>query len=86
MSAWECPFCGRLAVFESMQKKRDSFSISGDSKFGVLVFESFVTICPNPECKEFTYSTTVSTGKYEAGYYKPDNLIERWVNRPNGIY
>lgn len=86
MSAWECPFCGRLAVYDSMQKKRDSFSVSGDTKFGVLVFESFVNICPNPECKEFTYITTVSTGRYEAGYYKPDDLLETWVNRPNGIY
>lgn len=86
MSAWECPFCGRLAVFDSIEKKRNSFSISGDSKFGILVFESFVAICPNPDCKEFTYATTVSSGKYEGGFFKPVDLIERWVNRPNGTY
>ncbi|MEG2433959.1 MAG: DUF4145 domain-containing protein [Acinetobacter sp.] len=86
MSAWECPFCGRLAVFDSIQKKRNNFSVSADTKFGSLVFESFITVCPNQDCKEFTYATTVSTGKLEGGIFKPANLIERWVNRPNGLY
>ncbi|XES82780.1 DUF4145 domain-containing protein [Franconibacter pulveris] len=86
MSAWECPFCGRLAVFDSIQKKRDSFSVSGDTKFGPLLFESFVAVCPNQDCKEFTYDTRVSTLKLEGGSFKPVELIERWVNRPNGLY
>ncbi|HGN9441689.1 TPA: DUF4145 domain-containing protein [Raoultella ornithinolytica] len=86
MSSWECPFCGRLSVFESIQRKHDSFSVKADTNYDVLVFESFVNVCPNPECKEFTYHSVLSTGKYQSGYYVPENEIERWENRPNGIY
>lgn len=86
MSSWECPFCGRLSVFESMERKHASFSMKADTKYGVLVFESFVNVCPNPECKEFTYLSKLSTGKLEGGYYRPVDEIESWVNRPSGIY
>ncbi|MEG5786835.1 DUF4145 domain-containing protein [Enterobacter bugandensis] len=86
MSSWECPFCGRLSVFESIERKRDSFSVRADTKYGVLVFESFVNVCPNPDCKEFTYISKLSTGKLENGIYRPDTELERWVNRPSGIY
>ncbi|HGY4819609.1 TPA: DUF4145 domain-containing protein [Klebsiella aerogenes] len=86
MSSWECPFCGRLSVFESIEKKNNSFAVAADTKYGVLAFESSVNVCPNKECKEFTYVSKVSTAKLEGGYYRPVNLIEQWVNRPNGIY
>ncbi|MFB5077445.1 DUF4145 domain-containing protein [Raoultella sp. C349492] len=86
MSSWECPFCGRLSVFESIQKKHDRFSFAADTKFGALVFDSYVNVCPNPECKEFTYVSVLSKGKLEVGSYKPVGQIESWVNRPGGIY
>lgn len=86
MSSWECPFCGRLSVYESIEKKHDRFIVSADTKFGNLVIDSFISVCPNPECKEFTYISKASTGKLENGLYKPAVERERWVNRPNGIF
>lgn len=85
MSSWECPFCGRLSVFESIEKRNSSFVAAADTKYGALIFESSVNVCPNQECKEFTYLAKVSTAKVEGGHYRALNLIEQWVNRPNGI-
>lgn len=85
MSSWECPFCGRLSVYDSIEKKHNTFAISADTKYGTLFFESWVNVCPNKECKEFTYSSKVSTAKLEAGYFRPINQIDLWINRPNGI-
>ncbi|WP_326971886.1 DUF4145 domain-containing protein [Citrobacter freundii] len=86
MSSWECPFCGRLSVFDSIQKKYDNFAVSADTRYGELIFESWVNICPNPECKEFSYKTKVSTTKVINGYYRPVDELEAWVNRPSGLY
>ncbi|WP_301691145.1 DUF4145 domain-containing protein [Klebsiella pneumoniae] len=86
MSSWECPFCGRLSVFESIQKKNSSFAVPCDTRFGNLIFESWVNVCPNKECKEFTYATKLSTAKLIEGYYRPYEEIESWIIRPNGKF
>lgn len=85
MSSWECPFCGRLSVYKSIEKKNNTFAISADTKYGDLFFESWVNVCPNKECKEFTYASKVYVAKSDGGYLKPIRQIESWVNRPNGI-
>lgn len=85
MSSWECPFCGRLSVYESIQKKYDYFIVPADTKFGHLYIQSWVDVCPNPECKEFTYFTAASTTKYERGSAQAGEMIESWINRPQGI-
>lgn len=86
MSSWECPFCGRLSVYESIEKKYAKFVVEANTKFGTLVSESQVTICPNPDCKEFTYVTKVSTSTNANGYYnEPDEVVEYWNNRPQGV-
>lgn len=86
MSSWQCPYCGHLSVFEKIQKKDNEFAISADTKYGALVFESWVNVCPNPECKEFTYASSVSSAELVGGFYHATKEIESWVNRPNGQY
>jgi rubredoxin len=86
MSSWNCPFCGHLSVFEKIQKKNNDFSINAETKYGALVFESWVNVCPNPECKEFTYASRVSSAELIGGYYRPTKEIETWINRPNGRF
>ena len=86
MSSWQCPYCGHLSVFEKIEKKDNEFAINADTKYGALVFESWVNVCPNPECKEFTFSSRVSFAELARGYYYATKEIESWVNRPNGQY
>lgn len=85
MSSWECPFCGRLSVYDAIQKHHSSSIVYAKTKFGNLHVYSCVDVCPNPECKEFTYSTTVSTIKYINGQNMPDQQLESWINRPQGV-
>lgn len=85
MSSWECPFCGRLSVAEKIVKKHDRFTVNTDSKFGSLAFDSWVNVCPNPDCKEFTYTTSVSAGRIAGGVFNFDRQIESWCNRPQGV-
>lgn len=86
MSSWECPFCRRLSVFESIEKRDSSFAVVADTKYGNLIFESWVNVCPNKDCREFTYLSKVSTAELVAGYYRAVEGIESWLNRPNGIF
>ncbi|WP_231040625.1 DUF4145 domain-containing protein [Citrobacter freundii] len=86
MSSWQCPYCGHLSVFEKIQKKDNEFAISADTKYGALAFESWVNVCPNPECKEFTYASRVSSAELVGGYYHATKEIESWVSRPSGQY
>lgn len=85
MSSWECPFCGRLAVYDAIERKYEEFIVNANSRFGKLFFQSWVEICPNPDCKEFSYATEVSTVKLSGGKYQNENLIESWSIRPQGV-
>lgn len=86
MSAWKCPFCGMLCVLEKIEKKYEMFVSEGDSKYGEVMFQSFVNICPNPECKEFTYHTIASSAEWTPQGYQPVNTIGDWQIRPQGIF
>ncbi|WKW40790.1 DUF4145 domain-containing protein [Kosakonia cowanii] len=85
MSAWKCPFCGMLSVHEKIEKKYDKFVAEVDSKYGEILFQSYVHVCPNPECKEFSYHVIASSTEWTPQGYQPINLIEKWQNRPQGI-
>ncbi|ELY2814934.1 DUF4145 domain-containing protein [Cronobacter sakazakii] len=85
MSSWECPFCGRLSVEAKIQQKYNYYVVDADTKQGKLIVQSWVHVCPNPDCKEFTYISQIGSAKVEAGQYVIAEPIESWVNRPQGV-
>lgn len=85
MATWECPFCGRLSVLNKIERKFNSFFVEADTKQGNLLVQSWVHVCPNPDCKEYTYMSQIGTAVVEGNRYVAKEPIECWYNRPQGI-
>jgi len=86
MSSWECPYCGRLATHSAIEKKSTGFGFKADTKYGDLFHGTTISVCPNPDCKEYTvfsYITRGNTLNYQV--YETDDVLECWQNRPQGI-
>jgi hypothetical protein len=85
MSSWECPFCGRLSVAAKIQQKYSNYVVDADTKQGKLFVQSWVQVCPNPDCKEFTYTSEIGSAKIEGNKYVIAEPIESWMHRPQGV-
>lgn len=86
MATWECPYCGRLATTEAINKKEGSFGFKADTKYGSLYFKNNVAVCPNNQCKEYIFSIDVVEGEVDGNTVWPTaKLIETWKIRPRGI-
>ncbi len=85
MSTWECPFCGRLSVKAKIQQNHNEYVTRADTKQGDLLVQSWIHVCPNPECKEFTYISEVGSAKVVANRYVIAEPIQRWMHRPQGV-
>ncbi|HFU1221079.1 TPA: DUF4145 domain-containing protein [Citrobacter amalonaticus] len=83
MSSWECPFCGRLAVYDKIQKKNNGFVFDADTVHGAIHFRTWVNACPNPDCKEYTVLLDVNKAKQNPnGGYTLGEEVESWLMRP----
>jgi len=58
---WTCPYCTRIATIVGANVSRRVHYFDNNNKRGRLGFESWVVVCPNGKCREFTL---------EAGLYK----------------
>ncbi|GAA0517372.1 hypothetical protein GCM10009414_28720 [Tatumella terrea] len=85
MSTWECPFCGRLSVKDKIQQQYNYYIVKADTKQGELLVQSWVYVCPNHECKEFTYISEVGSAKIVPGKYEIAEPIQRWTHIPQGV-
>lgn len=86
MSSWECPYCGRLATSAALNSKQNKFSFRADTKDGNLFINSQVIVCPNPECKEYTFSTIISKAEDVHGtLYETDDTLHAWLMKPQGV-
>lgn len=82
MSSWECPFCGRLSVYEKIEKKNSAFIFDADTLHGAIQLRTWVNACPNPDCKEYTVLLEVNEAYESTNGYRQGDNIECWLTRP----
>lgn len=83
MSSWECPFCGRLSVYDKIQKKNSAFIFDADTVHGAIQFRTWVNACPNKDCKEYTVLLAVNkVHENGSGGYRLGEEVESWLTRP----
>lgn len=86
MASWDCPYCGRLSIMDAMEKTKIGAVFQADTKHGDLYHGTYIFVCPNKECKEYTIVSYVTAAKMINGYLKEtDEILARWKNKPQGI-
>lgn len=83
--AWTCPYCNQVATITQFNVSIDTHAFEKDNKLGPLGLQTYVTVCPNSECREFTvtaelYETVQSL--YGAGPRIEGDPIHRWNLKP----
>ena len=57
--SWNCPWCNHDALISGSNHSVDTHSFSNFNVDGALRLYTFVTVCPNPKCKQYAISATL---------------------------
>jgi hypothetical protein len=71
-STWVCPYCNQIATIIEANVSSETHAFNNENKEKMqLWLKTFVVVCPNQECREFTITASlhksVATGKYANG-------------------
>jgi Domain of unknown function (DUF4145) len=82
---WTCPFCDRGATVTESSCKRASFSLELQTAAdGNRLFKSILIVCPNPQCKKFTFTLRMYEYDYRSpspgvsGGWKAGRMLQEW--------
>jgi Domain of unknown function (DUF4145) len=83
--SWTCPYCNHTATITSLNKSdlQHSFNLSNKHD-GVLALTTVAIVCPNPRCREYQLSASLSrTQNRGNGFYAPvDPPLLTWTLKP----
>lgn len=76
---WKCPFCGHNATITNERYSSNSHTFSKENKYGPQTVRTLVTICPNPDCLEYTLQAALYD-RHLVGSYWGDtkNPKQQW--------
>ena len=80
--SWTCPFCDKPTTItdRDTHHRGDYFKI--DNSDGYRYWEYIFIVCPNPECKKFSFYiklfNLVWNGENGHGQYEIEELLEEW--------
>ncbi|WP_343463021.1 DUF4145 domain-containing protein [Pantoea sp.] len=86
MSTWQCPYCGNLATSVAVNSNKEVHSFRADTKDGNLIIGTEVLVCPNEECKEYTFKAWINKAEEVHGnLYDYDTNLHTWMIKPQGV-
>ena len=59
--AWRCPFCGHHSTIGHSNRTGSVGSFDDDNKYGRRMVQWSAISCPNPECREYTFSLSINS-------------------------
>jgi len=77
---WTCPFCGRPTTITDENYQADTFELYIPNKYGHMTIQNRFITCPNPECREVTFSVLLYAMEYNKtlGRWKTAKLKKQW--------
>lgn len=80
---WRCPYCDHNATIVDENHGASRFEFNNGSKYGYQALKAYVTVCPNPECAEYTLELSLHDHvQVVAGGYKDQDAKKRWSLLP----
>lgn len=74
---WQCPFCGNHSTITSGRHSRGSHYFEHKNKYGGRAIHSFVVVCPNEACKEFSLTVVLAEAAWE-GSWRDGKVLQTW--------
>ena len=81
-SSWTCPYCNRVATITKENVSTATHAFEKNNKHGLVGLRTWVTVCPNGQCKEFTIWAGLFPAKYDPNLSLVEPALETWNLRP----
>jgi len=75
---WACPFCDRASIVTDANYYEDRVWFSLDNAHGKRMVRLQFVVCPNPKCREFTLTVSMSEYRSTGGSPKTGKPLESW--------
>jgi hypothetical protein len=79
---WNCPFCNRATTVGTDNITERGFSVDDGNKDGRLYLSTTFVTCPNPQCKEYSIVSTLSTAQVIGSNWGAGEAMQTWNLRP----
>lgn len=80
--SWSCPYCRQVATIQSDNVSSDFHNFDKNNKLGQLGIRTYVTVCPNSQCREFTITAALYEANYNQGWRAVGEPIIAWNLKP----
>lgn len=80
--SWTCPYCRQLATITKENISGDLHVFNQKNKLGQIGIHTFVTVCPNSKCKEFTIKAALYKVDYRDGWKTTGEPLLNWNLKP----
>jgi hypothetical protein len=81
--AWTCPYCNQVATITRENRSGDLHQFNKNNKIGQLAIHTWVTVCPNSKCKDFSISAALYKMVLKGGQFETTGLpLMNWDLKP----
>ena len=80
--SWTCPYCRQVATIQSDNVSSDFHNFNNNNKLGQVGITTYVTVCPNSQCREFTITAALYKANYNQGWRTIGEPIIAWNLKP----
>ena len=79
--SWTCTHCGKPTTIGDYDIHQFTSVLSIENKHGPKKVVGEFVVCPNTDCKEYTFNLFLYNAKYD-GFWKGTKVIQRWALIP----
>ena len=80
--SWTCPYCRQVATITSNNVSTDTHVFNENNNLGRLAIYTYVTVCPNSKCREFTITADLYKATYNPNLSLLGEPILTWALKP----
>ena len=81
--SWTCPYCRQVATIKRDNVSAETHTFDKNNRLGLLGLRTFVTVCPNSKCREFTIEAALLKAEYTPrGLRLEGQPILKWQLKP----
>jgi Domain of unknown function (DUF4145) len=83
ISSWRCPYCQQIATLLDENRSTDTHYFEKGNKDGSLALRTWVVVCPNTACREYTLSGALFKADYQGVNLKAVGAaLLHWTLKP----
>lgn len=80
--SWTCPYCRQVATITGENVSGDLHVFNKNNKVGQLGINTYVVVCPNSKCREFTIQAGLYNVDYQNGWKTVGKALLDWHLKP----